>query len=166
MEMINPFRRISRRGVLSTLAACAALGTTLPAAAEELQQDDGKTASRDNDSATVLPVSFKTTESPVSLIAGFYYPSEFCPEPRLGANLDVPDVSLLYTPGVSPFSVTEHHAPFAASAVQLEQTDNFLDRLAELEKLEILPLLRTTSASVYFGINADGRLGMHVNSNK
>ncbi|MEL7451314.1 MAG: hypothetical protein AAFN78_19025, partial [Pseudomonadota bacterium] len=99
----------------------------------------------------------------VSLVAGFYYPSEFCPEPRFGEDLEVPDVASLYTPGVSPFSATDRQLQSLTQA-SLEQTDNFIDRLAELEKLEILPLLRTNSASVYFGINRDGRVGMHINS--
>ena len=102
----------------------------------------------------------------MSLVAGFYYPSELCPAPKFGADLDVPDVALLYTLGAFDFFGNSREMSLAINTSPLEQTDTFIDRLAELEKLELLPLLRTTSASVYFGINREGRLGMHLNSRK
>lgn len=48
--------------------------------------------------------------------------------------------------------------------LNLKHTDGTIDRLRNLRRLEILTLMRNESASVFFGINERGRLGLHFDA--
>ena len=47
---------------------------------------------------------------------------------------------------------------------EMEQTDGALDRLISARRLELLTLMRSESAAVFFGVNEKGRLGVHVDA--
>ena len=58
-------------------------------------------------------------------------------------------------------SLSEHESTSAQRALELEQSDGALERLLATRRLSLLTLMRTESTRVFFGVNADGRVGVH-----
>jgi hypothetical protein len=54
-----------------------------------------------------------------------------------------------------------HRAMRARPAWDIDHSDGALDRLLQSRHVELLTLMQTESTSLFFGVNAKGRVGVH-----
>ncbi len=100
------------------------------------------------------PLETRAAADAIAALVAQPIPREFC--------LSDEDAGLVAGGGAWHVDFADSLAPHGFEA--MEQTDGTLDRLISARRLELLTLMRSESAAVFFGVNEKGRLGVHVDA--